>query len=103
MEEAMRGAKEKGGITLGIIPFDSKEEANRYADIVIPTGMGSMRNVLLVLSADIIVACGLSEGTFTEISYAVAFKKKIFTYGFEIKEPYKIPFIKELKELEGLI
>ncbi len=100
MEEAMRGAKEAGGITLGIIPTDKKEDANKHCDIVIPTGMGRMRNVLLILSADIVIACGLSEGTFTEIAYAIAFKKKIFTYGFEIDKPYKIPFIKNLKELE---
>jgi len=103
MEEAMKGAKEKGGLTLGIIPTDKKQDANKYCDIVIPTGMGRMRNVLLILSADIVIVCGLSEGTFTEIAYAIAFKKKIFTYGFEIDKPYKIPYVKNLKELESYI
>jgi len=103
MEEAMKGAKESKGLTLGIIPSDKKDEANKYCDIVIPTGMGRMRNVLLILSADIVIACGLSEGTFTEIAYAIAFKKKIFTYGFKIDKPYKIPYTTNLKELESYI
>ncbi len=100
MEEAMKGAKEKGGITLGIIPGSMKKEANPYCDIVIPTGIGKMRNVLLILCCDIVLACGLSEGTFTEIAYAYAFGKKIFTYGFKIEKPYKIPWVKSLKEID---
>jgi hypothetical protein len=103
MEAAFKGAKSSGGATLAIIPSENKEEANKYSDIIIPTGIGHLRNVILVLSGDIIISVGLSPGTFTEISYALLFKKKIFTYGFKIREPYEIECIKTLEELKKLL
>lgn len=78
MENACRGAKEEGGLTLGIIPGDSPAEANRFVDIVIPTGMGMTRNSLVVRSAAVLVAVGGSHGTLSEIAFALNFRKKVF-------------------------
>ena len=71
MEAACKGAKEAGGMTIGVIPFLDKSSANNYVDIVIPTGMGYARNVIVVHSADAVIAIGGRFGTLTEIGYAL--------------------------------
>jgi Predicted Rossmann fold nucleotide-binding protein len=47
MEAAARSAKAEGGLTVGILPGSSKEEANLYIDIKIPTDMGHARNAII--------------------------------------------------------
>jgi hypothetical protein len=74
MEAALRGAKEAGGQTIAILPSKSKSDASRFADIVIATGMNSARNYVNILTADVIVACGVEAGTLSEI--ALAFKEQ---------------------------
>ncbi|MFS8664544.1 MAG: TIGR00725 family protein [Limnochordales bacterium] len=71
MEAAARGARQAGGRTIGILPGIQKDAANPYIDIVIPTGMGQARNVLVVLAADVVVAVGGEFGTLSEISLAL--------------------------------
>jgi len=56
MEGAARGARAAGGMTLGIIPSSQKDDANEYIDIVIPTGLGEARNLLVVRTADALIA-----------------------------------------------
>jgi len=56
-----------------IIPGYHKEEANAYVDIVIPTGMGLARNVLVVKSADAVIALPGEAGTLSEIAYCLQF------------------------------
>jgi len=68
-----KGFKNGGGLTIGIIPGYNKKEANPYVDIVIPTGLGLARNVLVVKSADVIVALPGQAGTLSEIAYALQF------------------------------
>ena len=70
MEAASRGASERGGTVIGIVPGDGLDEANRFCSIVIPTGMGHARNAINVLAADVIVAIGGKAGTLSEIAYA---------------------------------
>jgi len=81
MEAACRGAKRKGGLTVGIIPGENKEEANRYCDIVIPTGMGYTRNALVAGAADVVVALSGKYGTLSEIAFALNAKKKVYGIG----------------------
>ncbi|OGF97541.1 MAG: TIGR00725 family protein [Candidatus Glassbacteria bacterium RBG_16_58_8] len=69
MEAACRGARAKGGMTIGILPGSEKGSGNRHLDIVIPTGMGYARNALVVLAADGAIAVGGMFGTLTEIAY----------------------------------
>lgn len=77
MEAACRGAKQAGGRTLGILPGDSRSESNRYVDIGVPTGMGEMRNALVVRSADGIIAVGGGYGTLSEIALALKLSKPL--------------------------
>jgi uncharacterized protein (TIGR00725 family) len=76
MKAACKGAKQENGQTIGILP-DSKNEANEFVDIGIPTGIGHKRNFLVVSSGDVIIAIGGRWGTLNEISYAAIFEKPI--------------------------
>jgi uncharacterized protein (TIGR00725 family) len=78
MEAACRGAKSRGGITVGIIPGLTGE--NPYSDIVIRTGLGQARNAVLVQSAGAIVAIGGEYGTLAEIATALKMGKPVFGY-----------------------
>lgn len=77
MEAASRGAKENGGITVGILPGVRAEDANPYIDLPIPTGISYARNMIVVLSSDILIAIDGKYGTLSEISYANIFGKKV--------------------------
>jgi len=76
MKAACKGAKEKEGITIGILP-ESKEEANEFVDIPIVTGLGHKRNFLVVSAADAVIAIGGRWGTLNEISFSMMFKKQL--------------------------
>lgn len=71
MEAACRGAKAAGGLTVGILPGTSRREANPYVDIPIVTGMGEARNVLVVQSAQAVIAIHGEYGTLSEIAHAL--------------------------------
>ncbi len=77
MEAGLRGAKEAGGRTFGIIPSKDKKDATPYADFVIATGLNSARNFINALSADVLVACGMEAGTLSEIALALKEKKNV--------------------------
>ncbi len=70
MEAACRGAGEAGGTTVGILPGERADEGNPYLDIVLPTGLGLARNVLVVRAADGVIAVGGRYGTLSEIACA---------------------------------
>ena len=71
MEAACRGAKAAGGLTVGILPGTARGEANRYVDIPIVTGLGEARNVLVVQSAQAVIAVHGEYGTLSEIAHAL--------------------------------
>jgi len=71
MEAACKGAHSEGGITIGILPGDSRRQANPYVQIPIVTTIGYSRNIIVVKSAQAIVAVGGSYGTLSEISHAL--------------------------------
>jgi len=73
MSAVSQSFKALGGLTIGIIPGYEKKDANPYVDIVIPTGMGLARNVLVVKSADVVVALPGESGTLSEIAYCLQF------------------------------
>jgi len=77
MEAVCRGARREGGLTIGIIPSDEKNDANPYVQIPIVTGMGMGRNVMLVKTADVIIAVGGEFGTLSEIAHALNIGKKV--------------------------
>jgi uncharacterized protein (TIGR00725 family) len=78
MEAAAKGAHVQGGTTVGIIPGISGE--NHDSGIVIRTGIGHARNIILVQSADAIIAIGGSYGTLSEIAAALKMGKPVFGY-----------------------
>ena len=77
MEAAARGAKEQGGLTIGILPDYNKNSANPFIDVVIPTGLGHARNIVVAASGDVIAALPGSHGTRSEISIALKLGKPV--------------------------
>ena len=71
MEAVCRGAKSKGGLTIGILPGENSSMANPWVDIPVVTGLGEARNVAVVKSAQAVIAIGGSYGTLSEIAYAL--------------------------------
>ena len=70
MAAAARGAQAAGGTTLGILPGESRDEANEWLDHVVVTGIGHARNLAVVASGDAVIAVGGSWGTLAEIGLA---------------------------------
>src|SRR5437870_11258290 len=71
MEATCRGAKSAGGFTLGILPGTNRADANRWVDLVIPSGLGEARNILVVRSAQAVIAVGGEFGTLSEIAFSL--------------------------------
>jgi uncharacterized protein (TIGR00725 family) len=77
MEAACKGAKDTGGITIGILPTNKREEANAYIDYAFPTGLGEGRNFLIPRFSDIIIAIGGEYGTLSEIGLSLKMGRKV--------------------------
>lgn len=76
MDAVSRGAKSRGGLTIGILPhIDSSMSA--AIDIPIITDMGNARNNINVLSSQAIVACGMGAGTASEVALAIKAGKHV--------------------------
>ncbi|MFZ0040020.1 MAG: TIGR00725 family protein [Solirubrobacteraceae bacterium] len=71
MEAASRGAAEAGGVVVGMLPGSEREQANPWVGIALPTGLGELRNGLIVRAADAVVAIGGAYGTLSEIALAL--------------------------------
>ncbi len=91
MEAACRGAKERGGTTVGILPGSDRLAANRYVDIAIATGLGEVRNAVVVGCADAVVAVGGEFGTLSEIALALRAEKPVVGLGtWELRRRGKV-------------
>ena len=77
MEAAAKGAKEGGGTTIGILPHTDSHEANPFIDIPIATGFGEGRNLVIVRTANILIAIDGEYGTLSEIAFALKMKKPV--------------------------
>jgi uncharacterized protein (TIGR00725 family) len=71
MAAACRGAREAGGLTIGLLPGENRTHANPWVQVAIPTGLGELRNGLVVRAADVVVAIGGAYGTLSEIALAL--------------------------------
>lgn len=78
MEGVSRGARQAGGLVIGIVPSHRLEEANPWCTVVVPTGMGHARNVLTALAGDFVVALGGGAGTLSEICFAWIHGRPVF-------------------------
>ncbi len=70
MEAACRGAREAGGTTVGLLPGEDRAAANPWVAIALPTGLGELRNGLIVRASDAVIAIGGAWGTLSEIALA---------------------------------
>jgi len=71
MAAACKGASSEGGMTIGILPGGSRQAANPYVQIPIVTNLGEARNVIVVKSAQAVIAIAGSYGTLSEIGLAL--------------------------------
>jgi uncharacterized protein (TIGR00725 family) len=86
MAASAKGASERGGVTVGILPDDQPSASAPHIQIPICTGMGSARNTINVLSSDVVVACPGGAGTISEIALALKHGKTVITVGFRTGE-----------------
>ncbi|SMC17317.1 hypothetical protein SAMN02746041_00279 [Desulfacinum hydrothermale DSM 13146] len=87
MEAAAQGAKEAGGVTLGILPGADTWSANPHIDHPIATNMGQARNAVIVQTADAVVSVHGGYGTLSEIALALKAAKPVFC----IHPPCEVP------------
>jgi len=100
MEAVCSGFKAGGGVTIGIIPGYDKKDANKHADIVLPTGLGLARNVLVVTASDVVVALPGEAGTLSEIAYCLQFGIPVVSLGsWDIKGVIKAGTVDEAVEV----
>lgn len=85
MEAVSFGARHsthwREGLIIGVIPSYRVSDANPWCDIVIPTGMQLARNVLVVATADVVLAVGGGAGTLSELAFANQLGKPIVALG----------------------
>ncbi len=72
MAGASRGAAQAGGLVVGILPGTDRRAANPWVGVALPTGVGELRNGLIVRAADVVVAVGGAYGTLSEIALALS-------------------------------
>lgn len=81
MESAAKGAKQAGGLTLGILPGNSPQDANSFIDIAMATGLGYTRNSLVAMNSDTLIAINGEYGTLSEIAFGIIYGKKVIGIG----------------------
>ncbi len=82
MEASAKGAKSQGGLTVGILPDESRRGTSSFIDIPVLTGMGNARNCINVLSSDVVVACPGGAGTLSEIALALKVRRPVILLNF---------------------
>jgi uncharacterized protein (TIGR00725 family) len=77
MAAAHRGAKAAGGVTIAILPGESRRAANPWADHAVVTGIGHARNLAVAASGDAVIAIGGSYGTIAEMALALRLGRRV--------------------------
>jgi uncharacterized protein (TIGR00725 family) len=92
MEAASRGAREAGGLVVGVLPGLDRSRANRYADVSVVTGIGHARNLAVVASGDVVVAVGGEWGTLSEVALAgVLGRPVVLVAGWRLEHASGLP------------
>jgi uncharacterized protein (TIGR00725 family) len=100
MEAASRGAKSRRGLTIGLLPGLDRSEANGWVDVAIATGLGEIRNALIVRTSDALVAVGGGVGTLSEIGFALKLGRPVIGVGtFEVEGVVQVSSAAEAAEL----
>lgn len=81
MNAAAQGARETGGLTVGILPSETRTGASKFIDVAIPSGLGEARNALIARAADVVIAIGGGYGTLSEIGLALKMGKPVIGLG----------------------
>lgn len=71
MEAASKGAASAGGTVVGLLPGSDRAAANPFVTIALPTGLGELRNALIIRASDAVICVGGSWGTLSEVALAV--------------------------------
>jgi len=77
MEAAAKGAREAGGLSLGILPGGDRREANPYIDIAIATHTHHARNAIIAQTADALIAIDGEYGTLSEVALGLKLGKPV--------------------------
>ncbi|MBC7265574.1 MAG: TIGR00725 family protein [Coriobacteriia bacterium] len=83
MDACSAGAKEAGGLVVGVLPDTDASTASRHLDVAIKTGMGDARNVINVLSSDAVIALPGGAGTLSEVAHALKAGKPVIVLGWD--------------------
>lgn len=88
MAAAARGAGAAGGLCVGLLPGDDPEDAAPEIGLAIPTGLGELRNGLLVRACAAVVAIGGAYGTLSEIAFALRLGRPVVgLHTWELRRP----------------
>jgi uncharacterized protein (TIGR00725 family) len=90
MEAVCRGAQEAGGTTVGLLPGADRAAANPHVSVAIPTGLGELRNGLVVRASDVVIAIAGGYGTLSEVALALKVGTRVIgldTWAIEGIEP----------------
>lgn len=88
MAAASEGARAAGGFVVGILPDKDSRRASPDLDLAVFTDMGDMRNVINVLSSDVVIACRGALGTISEVALALNAGKHVILLGLELGPEY---------------
>ncbi len=83
MGASARGCREAGGLSIGVLFDQDRDAGSQDLDLVIPTGLGAGRNIINVLSSDVVVACRGQGGTLSEIALALRFERPVVLLDFD--------------------
>lgn len=88
MAAACEGASGRGGLTVGLLPGGDRAAGNRHLSVALPTGMGELRNGLVVAASDAVISIGGSWGTLSEIALAMRTgKPTVVIGGWKVEDP----------------
>jgi uncharacterized protein (TIGR00725 family) len=86
MAAASKGTAQAGGVVIGMLPGDDRSDANEWVSVAIPTGLGELRNGLIVRTADAMIAVGGAYGTLSEVALGLQAGLKVYglhTWGID--------------------
>jgi uncharacterized protein (TIGR00725 family) len=101
MAAAARGAKSAGGVTIGILPGETREGMNEWIDHAVVTGIGHARNLAVVGSGDAVIAVGGRYGTLAEIGFALVLGRPVVVLapGWEVEGAHRAATAEQAVEL----
>lgn len=81
MAAVCRGAASEGGVSVGLLPGEGRDGANPWVTVPLPTGLGELRNALVVRAADVVIAVAGGHGTLSEIGFALRIGRRVVGLG----------------------